>query len=90
MARTHWSRPAATRALDHAARHWTRPGFLRHAAALADLNLLAYALMAADRRSEARPLFEALGGVVTPWPWRTHGDPLVAFEQTRRKAADRR
>ncbi|MGV4980882.1 hypothetical protein ACWC0C_10050 [Streptomyces sp. NPDC001709] len=86
VARNHWSQAMATQALDRAAHTWGQPGFLRHAKALADLNLLAYALVAADRRGEARAVFEAVGGIVTAWPWETVGDPVAEFDQTRQKA----
>ena len=83
LARHHWSRPSAAEALDRAAHTWARPGFLHHAAALADLNLLAYALMAAERRGEARPVFEAINGTVAAWPWSVGGDPVSEFEKAR-------
>ncbi|GGW16113.1 hypothetical protein GCM10018980_17380 [Streptomyces capoamus] len=86
VARTHWSQGMAAQALDRVAHTWGQPGFLRHAKALADLNLLAYALMAGDRRVEARAVFEAIGGTVSEWPWRTGGDPLTEFEQAQRRA----
>ncbi|ARP68933.1 hypothetical protein LK07_03135 [Streptomyces pluripotens] len=87
VARNHWSQAMAVKALDRAAGTWVQPGFLRHARALADLNILAYALMAADRRREAHPVFEALGGSVTPWPWHVVGDPVAEFDQAQRRAA---
>lgn len=87
MARNHWTHVPAAQALDRAARTWARPGFLSHAAALADLNLLAYALMAADRRHEARPVFEAIEGTVAAWPWHVGGAPLTEFEKARNRAA---
>ncbi|MEU6510113.1 hypothetical protein [Streptomyces sp. NPDC046942] len=87
VARNHWSQATTAQALDRVAHNWVQPGFLRHARALADLNILAYALMAADRRQEARAAFEALGGIVTHWPWQTGGDPLTEFEQMQRKVA---
>ncbi|MGW2485791.1 hypothetical protein ACWCV9_01045 [Streptomyces sp. NPDC001606] len=85
VARNHWSQGTAVHALDRVAHTWGQPGFLRHAQALADLNLLAYALTAAERRAEARPVFEAIGGVVTAWPWQAGGDPLAEFEQAQRR-----
>ncbi|OLZ74710.1 hypothetical protein AV521_03750 [Streptomyces sp. IMTB 2501] len=85
VARNHWAQEMAAQALDRAAHTWSQAGFLRHAKALADLNLLAYALVAADRRGEARSVFEAVGGIVTAWPWRTGGDPVTEFEETRQK-----
>ncbi|MGW1982524.1 hypothetical protein ACWCPJ_08700 [Streptomyces collinus] len=87
VARNHWSQAMAAQALDRVAHTWAQPGFLRHARALADLNLLAYALMAADRRREAHPVFEALGGVVSAWPWHTGGDALTEFDQAHRRAS---
>jgi hypothetical protein len=86
VARNHWSHAMAAQALDRVAHTWAQPGFLQHARALADLNSLAYALMAADRRREARPLFEALGGTVTTWPWVAGGDPVTEFDQAQRRA----
>ncbi|MFI9645726.1 hypothetical protein ACIHAA_05435 [Streptomyces sp. NPDC052040] len=86
VARNHWGQREAAQALDRAVHTWVNPEFFHHAATLADLNLLAYALMAADRRHDARPAFEALGGTVTTWPWRVGGDPLAEFEQARRRA----
>jgi hypothetical protein len=83
MARNHWSHASAAQALDRAAHTWARPGFFHHAAALADLNLLAYALMAAERRGEARPVFEAINGTVAAWPWSVGGDPVSEFEKAR-------
>ncbi|MEU1406648.1 hypothetical protein ABZ471_30575 [Streptomyces sp. NPDC005728] len=86
VARNHWSQAMAAQALDRVASTWAQPGFLRHARARADLNLLAYALMAADRRRDARPVFEALGGTITAWPWQAGGDPLTEFDQAQRRA----
>ncbi|MET9732758.1 hypothetical protein ABZZ79_19550 [Streptomyces sp. NPDC006458] len=83
MARNHWSHASAAQALDRAAHTWAQPGFFHHAAALADLNLLAYALTAAERRGEARPVFEAINGTVAAWPWSVGGDPVSEFEKAR-------
>ncbi|MFD0169578.1 hypothetical protein ACFVJH_36425 [Streptomyces decoyicus] len=74
-----WSRPHTARALGHAATFWPRPGHLTHAAALADLNMLAYGLIMARRLEEAAVAFEAIGGPVTAWPWAWLGDPLERF-----------
>ncbi|WP_427164876.1 hypothetical protein ACQF4J_05865 [Streptomyces sp. C1-1] len=86
MARNYWKDIHVTAALDHASRHWTQPSFLSHAAALADLNTLAYALTSADRPREARPVFRAIGGAVTSWPWQFEGDPLSAFQRAQSRA----
>jgi hypothetical protein len=85
VARNHWSHATAVQALDRVAHTWVQPGFLRHARARADLNVLAYTLLAADRRREARAAFEALGGTVTAWPWEAGGDPLAEFDEAQRR-----
>ncbi|WP_246096641.1 hypothetical protein [Streptomyces botrytidirepellens] len=77
----HWRREQVASVLDQAAQDWPQPGFLRHAAALADLNVLAYALVKSGRMSEATTALRATTGVVTPWPWNADGDPLERFSQ---------
>ncbi|MER6302940.1 hypothetical protein ABT247_25765 [Kitasatospora sp. NPDC001539] len=79
MARRQWTHVRATGALDAALNVWPRQGRLRHAAALADLNLLAYALVQAGRVREAGETFQAIGDTVTAWPWSLDGDPLQRF-----------
>ncbi|MFJ9848970.1 hypothetical protein [Streptomyces sp. NPDC101150] len=74
-----WRRPDAAKALDQAARDWPAPGFLKHAAAVADLNLLAYALLKSTRIADAAAALRATEGVATPWPWSADGDPLERF-----------
>ncbi|ANP50482.1 hypothetical protein J2Z21_004206 [Streptomyces griseochromogenes] len=74
-----WTQRQAAQALDHAVARWSQPGFLCHAAALADLNMLAYALIRADRLTEAADVLRALGGVATARPWGWDGDPLERF-----------
>jgi hypothetical protein len=86
MARNYWTHVDVAQALDRALRHWTQPSFLSHAAALADLNTLAYALVSADRHREALPVFQTIGGVVTNWPWRVEGDSLTAFQRAQSRA----
>ncbi|MFF4603011.1 hypothetical protein ACFY12_09705 [Streptomyces sp. NPDC001339] len=81
-----WRRPDATRALDQAAHFWPRPGFLRHAAALADLNVLAYALIKSARITEAAAVLRATGGVAAPWPWSAEGEPLEQFSHCYERA----
>lgn len=74
-----WRRADVAKVLDQAAYDWLTPGFLKHAAALADLNLLAYALLKSTRLPEAGAALRATGGVATPWPWSVEGDPLERF-----------
>jgi hypothetical protein len=71
--------PTLTRLLECPRLDWPRPGFLTHAAALADLNLLAYALLHTASPQSAAPVFQRLGGVVTAWPWSIDGDPVERF-----------
>ncbi|MGW7267409.1 hypothetical protein [Streptomyces sp. NPDC054842] len=86
VARNHWTNPQAVESLERAHHTWPQPSFFHHAKTLADLNLLAYALMAADRRQQAAPVFEAIGNTVTAWPWNSGGDPMAAFEHARNRA----
>ncbi|MGW2562564.1 hypothetical protein ACWCXB_25600 [Streptomyces sp. NPDC001514] len=86
LARDQWHSTQTARFLDRAQDTWPRPAFFSHAAAVSDLNLLAYALTAAGRLRGAAPVFEAIAGRVTRWPWRYEGDPLVVFESARDKA----
>lgn len=79
MASGQWSQPRVEAALDQALADWLKPGYLNHAAALADLNLLAYALVQANRTRDASQVFAAIDGVVTPWPWGLDGDPVRQF-----------
>ncbi|MFB6438037.1 hypothetical protein ACFCVY_14865 [Streptomyces sp. NPDC056411] len=74
-----WRRPDATRALDQATHYWPKPGFLRHAQALADLNLLAFALIKSARITESATVLRATEGVATHWPWNADGEPLERF-----------
>ncbi|MFC8419877.1 hypothetical protein ACFUN7_03130 [Streptomyces sp. NPDC057236] len=81
MARDYWALPQVRSVLDRALAAWPSPGFFRHAAALADLNLLAYALVCAERPADATTVFRALNGTATPWPWQCEGEPLSVFER---------
>lgn len=72
----HWSQAHLAPLLDHAVRHWPRPGHLRHAATVADLGVLAYALTRAGRGPEATHVLTATDGLVTAWPWEHDGDPV--------------
>ncbi len=83
-----WSQPPVEAVLDRALHEWPQPGFLTHAAALADLNLLAYALVRASRMGDAAPVFRAIGPVVTAWPWELDGDPLQQFTHWQERILD--
>jgi hypothetical protein len=82
-----WESGPVTAALNKAGSMWVKPGFLGHAAALADLNVLAYALCAARRTADADQAFQLLRGRVTHWPWRFDGDAVNQFTHHRARAA---
>jgi hypothetical protein len=71
--------PAIAGLVDNARYDWLQPGAFGHAAALADLNLLAYALLHSSFAQNAAPVFQRLGGLVTEWPWSIDGDPIERF-----------
>lgn len=81
-----WRRPHSEGVLDRGVELAARPGFLRHAAAAADLNILAYALVQAGRVIDAAPVFRLLGPTVVPWPWNRQGDPVEEFTRWRARA----
>lgn len=82
-----WRQPMMAEFLKQAQVNWTRPGFLVHAAVLADLNLLAYALVHTANPQDAAEVFRRIGGVVTPWPWNIDGDPVERFTLWHQKFA---
>ncbi|MEU1518431.1 hypothetical protein ABZ490_40880 [Streptomyces sp. NPDC005811] len=82
-----WSGYEATGILEPAQAAWPEPGHLPYAGAIADLNLLAYALCAARAPTRAAPVFRAIAGIVTPFPWAHDGrDPVLAFTTAQRWA----
>lgn len=85
-AHRHWNQPHERALVDQALATWPQPGFLAHATALADLNLLAYVLAKATRFGDARQVFEAMSAVATAWPWELDGDPLHELQKTYRRA----
>ncbi|MGW7359964.1 hypothetical protein ACWGI0_25870 [Streptomyces sp. NPDC054802] len=85
-ARRHWEQPHERVLVDEALATWPQPGFLKHAAALADLNLLAYVLTKAARPRDAWPVFEATAAVATSWPWELDGDPLKEVREWHSRA----
>ncbi|QMU76626.1 hypothetical protein GXW83_13615 [Streptacidiphilus sp. PB12-B1b] len=82
----HWTRRSETAALERGLTSWSQPDFLTHAAALADLNLLAYALTRAELVPQSAAVFRTIGTVVTPWPWGLDGDPLEEFSHAQSRA----
>ncbi|MEV5898412.1 hypothetical protein [Streptomyces sp. NPDC052127] len=86
MARDFWEHQPTAQILNRAAGLWCKRGFLQHAAAMADLNLLAYALVAAERHGEAAQIFTSLEGRVTKWPWGVDTDPVEAFSRAQARS----
>ncbi|MGF1426666.1 hypothetical protein [Kitasatospora sp. LaBMicrA B282] len=86
LIRNLWTNNRGTTALDTVLADWPRPGRLQHATALADLNLLAFALVQAGRVREGADTFRLIGDTVTAWPWSLDGDPLGQFGYWRGKA----
>ncbi|MEU9040583.1 MULTISPECIES: hypothetical protein [unclassified Kitasatospora] len=87
LVRRQWTHNRAVKALDTALHEWPRLGGLVHAAALADLNLLAFALVQAGRPSESGDAFRRIDNTVTAWPWTLIGDPLQQFTYWQSRAA---
>ncbi|MFF8432337.1 hypothetical protein ACF07Y_45915 [Streptomyces sp. NPDC016566] len=82
-----WTRVDAMATLDNALANWPRQGYLNHAAAVADLNVLAYALVQAKRTRQASEVFGTIRGLVTAYPWNLeNGDPVGTFTNWQRRA----
>lgn len=75
----HWHGPAVTREIDAALDRWFHTTARPHAQAVADLNILAFALTMTRRTSEAEEVFRRVGPHMTPFPWSTTTDPLGTF-----------
>lgn len=86
MARRHWATAPAAPVLDRAYANWKSAGFLHHATAKADLNLLAFALVQANRVRDSGEIFQLIDGTVTAWPWRLGGDPMQQYTHWRDRA----
>lgn len=92
-AHRHWNHPQERALVDQALATWTQPGYLTHAAALTDLNVLAYVLIKAIRLRDASAVLQAIGPVVTAWPWQEDGPPVETFRdwcQRAQRAAQQR
>ncbi|MFD8753287.1 hypothetical protein ACFV0O_20290 [Kitasatospora sp. NPDC059577] len=79
LVRRQWTHNRAITALDTALHGWPRLGGLGHAAAAADLNVLAFALIQAGRANEVGDTFRLIDNSVTAWPWNLLGDPIQQF-----------
>ena len=79
MAEHFWLRPASASRLENCLTRWLPPDRPTHAAAIADLNTLAFALAHAARPADASAVFQHIDGLVTPWPWNVDGNPVERF-----------
>ncbi|MCL8016016.1 hypothetical protein [Streptomyces sp. AS02] len=86
----HWNEPRAAREIDTALSRWFHAGAAPHAEAVADLNVLAFALIRAHRPSEAGPVFQRVGRHMTRHPWDLLPEPERAFRYWREQLNGRR
>ncbi|WP_149185111.1 hypothetical protein [Streptomyces sp. TRM49041] len=78
-AAAHWHEPQAAAEIDTALAKWFHADTPPHAEALADLNLLAFALTRAQRRDQAALVFRRIGRDMTSRPWDLVPDPVGTF-----------
>ncbi|MGW7465754.1 hypothetical protein ACWGJT_13870 [Streptomyces xantholiticus] len=79
LADRQWNGPEATREIDTALAKWFHASGPPHAEALADLNLLAFALTRTRRGADAAPVFRRIGRQMTPHPWELLPNPAETF-----------
>ncbi|KOG42444.1 hypothetical protein [Streptomyces resistomycificus] len=82
----HWYEPQAAAETDTALTKWFQAASPPHAEALADLNLLAFALTRMKRTGEAAPVFRRLGRHMTGHPWNLVPDAARDFQYWRDRA----
>ncbi|MEU1184821.1 hypothetical protein ABZ464_45855 [Streptomyces sp. NPDC005820] len=85
-----WSEPRAVQEIDTALTGWFRTAAPAHAEAVADLNVLAFALTRAHRPDEAAPVFRRIGRHMTRHPWDLLPDPERTFVYWRDSLASHR
>ncbi|MFI1045506.1 hypothetical protein ACH4U3_06740 [Streptomyces griseoruber] len=85
-----WSGPRAVQEIDMALTGWFRTAAPAHAEAVADLNVLAFALTRAHRPDEAAPVFRRIGRHMTRHPWDLLPDPERTFVYWRNSLAGHR
>jgi len=74
------------REIDNAVERWFDSGARAHAQAVADLNILAFALVMTQQTRRAEAVFQRLGQYMTNFPWCTGNDPLGTFTYWQRRA----
>jgi len=85
----HWYGPAVVREIEDAFDRWFHGGAPPHAQAVADLNVLAFALVMTQQTRRAEAVFRRLGRYMTPFPWDTGPDPAGTFAYWQRRARAR-
>ena len=75
----HWREPRAADEVTAALAGWFHTGAAPHAEAVADLNLLAFALIRTHRTAEAAAVFRRIGRHMTPHPWDLLPEPQRTF-----------
>ncbi|MFF4059630.1 hypothetical protein ACFYZ8_28825 [Streptomyces sp. NPDC001668] len=76
---SHWNEPRAGAEIEAALADWFHTGAAPHAEAVADLNLLAFALVRMHRPADAAPVFRRIGRHMTPHPWELLPEPERTF-----------
>lgn len=85
-ARLRWHEPDIADELDRALARLFHTGAPSHAAAVADLNILAFVLTRTRRAADAAPIFRRLGGHMTRYPWNLFRYPVDAYTYWRDQA----
>lgn len=80
---SHWNEPAAGAEIDAALTDWFDTAAVPHAEAVADLNLLAFALVRTHRPADATRVLRRLGRHMTPHPWELLPEPERTFRYWR-------
>jgi hypothetical protein len=75
----HWHGPVVDQEIDDALDTWFHTHARPHAQAVADLNILAFALVMTRRTREAGPVFRGIGRYMTLFPWDCTNDPIGQF-----------
>lgn len=75
----HWHGPGVAEEIDTALTRWFHTAAPPHAQAMADLNILAFALVHARRLPDAAKAFRRIGPHMTMFPWELVPDPIGTF-----------
>jgi hypothetical protein len=79
----HWNEPRAGTEIESALTEWFHTAAAPHAEAVADLNILAFALVRTHRPTDAAPVFGRIGRRMTPYPWELLPEPERTFRYWR-------